>query len=77
MFFVNRMNLSQYLKLYKFSERKWGNMLIKVGGVGGCAKLDFFRQILYIYNYLGCEKTLALQSPKTKQIYQQTYSQGI
>ena len=45
----------------------------KVGGVGGCAKLDFFRQILCIYNHLGCEETLALQSPKTKQIHQQIY----
>ena len=52
----------------KVNKLKTNNVFHKVGGVGGCAKLNFFRQILCIYNYLGCEKTLALQSPKTKQI---------
>jgi len=39
----------------------------KVSGVGGCAEFDFFCEILFIYNYLGFKKTLALQSMKTKQ----------
>ena len=36
----------------------------------GCAEFDFFREILCIHNYLGCKKTLALQSPKTKQMFE-------
>jgi hypothetical protein len=39
----------------------------KVGGVGGCAEFYFFHEILFIYNYLGFKKTLALQTMKTKQ----------
>ena len=27
----------------------------KVSGGGGCAEFDFFREILFIYNYLGCK----------------------
>jgi len=39
----------------------------KVSGVGGCAQFNFCCEILCIYNYLGCKKTLALQSINSKQ----------